>query len=328
MRHLPPAAATVPGRASRRLPAAMVAALTALALLPGTGSARLSAQGAGSGASTVLRIAPAPRPLALGNALVAVTDPWALEYNPAGALAADWTVAAAYQGLPVGASAGAAAFSLPLGGARALGLSLRFVDYGEIEVIEPDPSLPVGHPTGETARGGEVTALAGGAVRLGPLRVGLAGRWLRVDVAGLVDDAFAADAGVTVALADWLHVAGSLQNLGGDLEAGRAAPLPRTVRAGAAMRRSLGPLDGLLTVEGRRREERTGLGAGLELAGGTDGIEAATRLGDESRAASGDAYSRLVFGGGIRLDRVTVDLAYRALGPLGSTRQVGIAYRF
>jgi hypothetical protein len=195
-------------------------------------------------------------------------------------------------------------------------------------VIEPDPTLPIGHPTGATERGGEVTLLAGGALGIGPLRLGLAGRWLRMDVAGLVGDAFAADAGAALAVTRWLQLGGSVQNLGGELEAGRAAPLPRTVRMGASARRAVGPVAALLAVEGRRREERTGVGAGLELAGGTAGIDAAARLGYESRSAPGDAYSRLVFGGGVRVDRLSVDLAYRALGPLGATRQVGIGYRF
>jgi hypothetical protein len=94
------------------------------------------------------------------------------------------------------------------------------------------------------------------------------------------------------------------------------------------LRGAVGPLDALLAVEARRREERTGMAAGVELAGGTAEIEAVGRIGFESRPHSGDAYSMMVFGGGVRIDRVAVDLAYRALGPLGSTRQVGISYRF
>jgi hypothetical protein len=309
----------------RHVAAVLVAAL---ALAPWDGSGGAAAQGAGSAASTVLRIPPGPRPLALGNALVALDDVWTIEYNPAGARPGATELAAAYQTLPVGASAGAAVLARPMGGTRALGLSVRFVDYGEIDVIEPDPTFPVGHPTGTTVRGGEVTMLAAGSVALGPLRLGVAGRWLRVDVAGLVDDAFAADAGATVAVASWLRLGAAAQNLGGELEAGRPAPLPRTVRMGASGRGSVGPLAGLVAVEARRREARTGVGAGLEVAGGTGGIEAAARLGYESRAAAGDAYARLIFGGGVRVDRLTVDLAYRALGPLGATRQVGVGYRF
>jgi hypothetical protein len=216
----------------------------------------------------------------------------------------------------------------PVGRGIALGFSTRFVDYGEIEVIEPDPTLPIGHPTGATATGGELTTLVGGVMKRGPLALGLAARWLRLDVAGLVDDAFAVDAGVALTAATWLDLGASVQHLGGEVEAGRAAPLPRTVRLGAALRRDHGPVAALLAVEARRREERSGVGLGLELTSGSETIEAVARLGYESRAAPGDAYARFVFGGGVRVERVTVDLAYRALGPLGATRQVGISYRF
>lgn len=285
-------------------------------------------QGAGSGATTVLRIPPAPRPLALGNAMVAVRDAWSLEYNPAAGAVSGATAAAAYQALPVDASAGAAVVAAPVGRSLTMGLSLRFVDYGRVDVLEPDPSLPIGRPTGETASGGEQTVLAGGSLRLGPVRLGLAGRWLRMDIDRLSDNAVAADAGLVVRVAPWLDLGASVQNLGGDVEAGRAAPLPRAVRGGAALHRDLGPVGALLAVETRRREARTGVGAGLELTGGSESIAAVARLGYESRAAPGDAYARFVFGGGVRVDRLAVDLAYRALGPLGSTRQVGVAYRF
>lgn len=310
----------------RFLPTAITAVVVATAALGAAPSA--AAQGAGSSASTVLRIPPGPRPLALGNALVAVQDSWSLEYNPAGSRVESAALAAAYQALPVGASAGAAVVAVPVKRAFTVALSTRFVDYGEIDVIEADPGSPVGQPSGATASGGEVTTLLGGAARWGPVAVGVAGRWLRLDVAGLTDDAFALDGGVSIVAVPGLTFGASVQNVGGDVAAGRAAPLPRTVRAGAAVERPLGGVGALLAVEVRRREARTGVGAGVEVRGGGGGVEGVARLGYESRAAPGDAYSRLVFGGGLRIDRIGVDLAYRALGPLGSTRQVGLSYRF
>ena len=56
---------------------------------------------------------------------------------------------------------------------------------GDVEVVEETGGSPVGTPTGGTASGGELTALAAYAFALGPVRLGLAGRWLRLDVAGL-----------------------------------------------------------------------------------------------------------------------------------------------
>ncbi len=140
-------------------------ALAAMALAP----APLAAQGAGSGATTILRVAPGPVPLSLGNAWVAVRAPQAMEYNPAG-LSGPGEVGASYQALPVGASAGSAILALPAGRLE-LGLSLRFLDYGTVDVIVPSGTLPVGERTGETATGGELSVLLGAAAPLGPVRL-------------------------------------------------------------------------------------------------------------------------------------------------------------
>lgn len=283
-------------------------------------------QGAGSSASTLLRVAPGPRPLALADAFVAVRDALALEYNPAATTADGLT--ASYQELPVGASAGASTVTFPAGPAT-LGVSLRFLNYGQIEVIESPDGVPVGEPTGELATGGELSAVVGGGIRLGPARVGLAGRWLHLDVAGLADDAFVGDAGVLVEPAKGFTLGASYQGLGTEVEAGRGAPVLRTVRFGGAIERWYGSvLKAILTVEGRQRESRLGAGVGLEVRAGTRRVEAAGRIGYETRPDPGDAFSSLVFGGGVRLDGLTVEFAYRALGPLGSTRQVGLRYRF
>lgn len=287
----------------------------------------VAGQGAGSAATVVLRLVPSPRGLALGGAMSAVGDAFALEFNPAATGLAPARAAAAYQALPVDVVAGAAAFGFGApGGAAAF--SLRFVDYGEVDVLEEGGGSNVGVPTGVTATGGEVTALGAYALVAGPLRLGLAGRWLRIDVAGLTDDAFAADLGALLTPVEWLALGIAVQNVGPDVEAGRAAPLPTTVRVGTRLSRAMGPLQALLAVEGRRREERNGLGVGLEVGAGSPSLRADARVGYETRGAAGDAYSRLVFGGGVRVDRLGVDFAYRALGPLGATKQVGLSLLF
>lgn len=283
-------------------------------------------QGAGSQASTLLRLAPGPRPLSLGNAFVAVRDPVAFEYNPAAVRSA--AITASYQELPVGATAGAAGATFGVGPTD-LGVSLRFVNYGMIDVVEPVDGGPIGRPTGETAMGGELSALVGGAVQVGPARLGLAGRWLQLDVAGVADGALVADAGVVLEPTAGISVGASIQGLGQELEAGRSAPVLRTVRFGAAVERWYGDyIKAVLTVEGRQRESRLGAGAGLEVRGGTRTFEAAGRVGYETRPDPGDAFSPLVFGGAVRLEALSVEFAYRALGPLGATRQVGLRYRF
>lgn len=286
----------------------------------------LSAQGAGSGATTILRVAPGPRPLALGNAYSAVRSPLSLEYNPAG-LAGPAGIGASYQALPVDASAGSAILAGSVGRAT-LGASLRYLDYGDVAVIEPDGNVPVGRPTGETASGGEVSVLLGGAVAVGPARLGLAGRWLRQDVAGLTDDVLAVDAGLLLSVTERVDIGAAVQHLGPDIEAGRSAPLPRTFRLGAAGRAEVAGLEVLVTGEVRQREERQGGGLGVELSRGWGDAEAALRLGYETRPDPGDAFAPLVVGGGVRLGPLTAEIAWRSLGPLGTTRQLGLGYRF
>lgn len=309
------------GRGGRGVVAVAALALVAAfgALPPGA-----AAQGAGSSASTLLRLAPGPRPLALAEAYVAVPDPLAIEYNPAATTPGG--LAAGYQKLPVGASAGASMVTFSAGPA-ALGLSLRFLNYGEIEVLEPSDG-PIGTPTGLTATGGELSALLGGGVSLGPARLGLAARWLHLEVAGLSDDALVGDVGVLVEPFRGLTIGAAFQGFGQTLDAGRSAPVLRTLRVGAAVERWYGrAVKVVLSVEGRQREERLGGGAGLEVRAGGERLEGALRIGYEVRPDADDAFSPLVFGAGVRLDRLTAEFAYRALGPLGSTRVLGLRYR-
>lgn len=308
--------------AHRRSIAALLGALTVSAAL----QAPLAAQGAGSEATTLLRVAPGPVPLSLGNAYSAVRGPLALEYNPAG-LSGPHGFGASYQALPADVSAGSAHLTRRYGRISA-GVSLRFLDYGQVAVVERHGSLPTGRPTGETASGGELSALVGASVPFGPLRVGAAGRWLRQDVAGLTDQTVAADAGVLLAVTGNVDVAASVQHLGGDVQAGRPAPLPRTVRLGATVRGQHAGLRFLLAVEAREREERRGAGVGVEIARGWEDAEAALRLGYETRPDPGDVFSPLVVGAGVRLGPLGAQLAWRSLGLLGATRQVGLSYRF
>ncbi len=301
-------------------------AFVLLALLAAAPGSTAAAQGAGSGATTILRVAPGPVPLSLGNAYSAVRAPLALEYNPA-ALDGPHGFGASYQALPGDASAGAAHLTRPFG-RLSMGASLRFLDYGGVAVVERSPSLPVGTPTGETATGGELSALVGASMAFGPLRAGAAGRWLRQDVAGLSDQAVALDAGLLLALTSAVDIGASVQHIGPRLEAGRAAPLPRTFRLGAAVRGRVAGVDLLVTGEAREREERRGAGMGVEVTRTWGDAEAALRIGYETRPDPGDAFSPLVLGGGVRLGPLGVHLAWRSLGPLGATRQAGLTYRF
>jgi hypothetical protein len=306
----------------------------ALALLL-LGGAPLRAQdGAGSSAAILLQLAPAPRPLALGGAYAALgSDAYALFYNAAGLAGASRAVGAAYQAYPVGVAAGSLAGVLPFGH-FSLALGVHYLDLGEVEVLEPDPAYAGqrGRPTGETVGGGEVVASAGAAVAItSALAVGVAGKLLHVGLAGESDAGLAADVGASAGLLGGrLRVGAALQNLGPAVGPGRAAPLPRMLRAGVALELgAAGPgIRTALAAEAVHLEGRASLAAGLEL-GYRDGrgLGVLGRAGFDARARERDAASPVAVGGGIVLGGFRVDYAYRAVGPLGGTHHFGFTFR-
>ncbi|HEY8468453.1 MAG TPA: PorV/PorQ family protein [Longimicrobiales bacterium] len=297
------------------------------------GAAPLGAQdGAGSSAAVLLQLAPAPRPLALGGAYTALgSDAYALFYNAAGLAGAGRAVGAAYHAYPVGVAAGSLAGVLPIG-RLSLALGVHYLDLGEVQVLEPDPAYAGqrGRPTGETVGGGEVVASAGAAVAItSTLAVGVAGKVVHIGLAEQSDAGVAADVGASAGLfGGRLRVGAALQNLGPAMGPGLPSPLPRTIRAGAALELgAAGPgIRTTLAAEAVHLEGRASFATGLEL-GYRDGRGRGflARAGFDARARERDAASPVTVGGGIALGRVRVDYAYRAVGPLGGTHHFGFA---
>lgn len=302
----------------------LVVAMLGVAAAPARGQ-----DGAGSSSAVLLQLAPAPRPVALGGAYAAVAaDPYALFYNPAGLAGRGF--GAAYQAYPAGVAAGSLAGALPFGRLR-LALGLHYLDLGEVDVLEPDPAYggQRGRPTGEVVGGGEVLAAGGVAFTLTPaLHLGAAAKALRVGLAGESGSGFAADLGAAAMLfGDRLRVGAAIQNLGPDLGPGRASPLPRTVRAGAAL--DLGGAAGLRTIlalDAVRVEGTTSIATGLEAGyRAAAGFAVLARAGFDGRARSHDAASPLTLGAGLVLGRFRLDYAYRGVGPLGATHHFGFS---
>lgn len=308
-------------------------ALGLLLALAGTAAAARAQDGAGTDGALVLQLSAAPRPVALGDAFVALADgPLALHYGPAG-LAGGTGVEFAYQTLPTDASAGLAGMAVRLG-PGVLGAGLAFVDYGDVVELVPDQAGLTGTPTGRTVGGGEVAVSVGYAVRFGPASVGGVARSLNIDVASLATVATAYDLGAAVALLQQrLTLAAALQNLGPDVAAGRSAPLPLQTRLGAALRLIDTPDRRLLlTAEARSLRSELDGGTPVTAAGGVEwamsvgGAWVAVRAGYRQKNTAGDAASAFAAGGGVRLGRWALDYAYRPMGPLGATQHLGLAF--
>jgi hypothetical protein len=305
-----------------------VGCVAALLLL---GGAPLAAQdGPGSSAAVLLQLAPAPRPLALGGAYTALgSDAYALFYNAARLAGVGRTVGAAYHAYPAGVAAGSLAAVLPIG-RFSLALGVHYLDLGEVEVLEPDPAYAGqrGRPTGETIGGGEVVASAGAAMAItSRLAMGVAGKVVHVGLAGESDAGVAADVGASAGLLGGrLRIGAALQNLGPAMGPGLPSPLPRTIRAGAAIELgAAGPgIRTTLAAEALHLEGRASFATGLELGYRDErGRGFLARAGFDARARERDAASPVAVGGGVMLGGLRVDYAYRAVGPLGGTHHFG-----
>lgn len=331
----------------RRCAAARCAALAArfagLAAAVGAGGlAPAAAQSDAEAGADVLALAPSPRATALGGAYAAGApgDPFALFHNPAGIAgpgpavrdgADGWVLGGAYRAHVGDAVSGslAARFAAP-GGAGAV--AVRYLDYGEVEEIVPDPAFggERGMATGARVRGTEVALSTAYALEAGPLALGAGLDLVRTDLAGLDDVAVAGAAGARVGL--WhgrLAVGAAVQNLGADAGPGRDAPLPRTYRGGVAL-----ALEQATRVRVRIAADAAGpwdrirpaLGAEVGLVG-TDGVVLEARVGWDGSVDAGDALAEWSYGGGLVLGVLVIDYAYRGVGVLGEAHQVGVRYR-
>lgn len=285
-----------------------------------------AAQEPGTTSGQLLGLRVAPRPLALGGAYAALADdPLAMFHNPA-ALAVARGAVLAFQTLPLDADAGLAAAAIRLG-PGALGMGLRFLDLGEIEVVEPDPTGVIGRPTGLTASAGDVAASLGYGLVVGIIRVGAVARVLHTAVADLSDSGAAFDVGVAAEPVPGLTLAAVLQNLGGELEAGRAASLPTAFRGAVGVALPAGDrVTARIGLEARVAEDRDALSGGLEMLYDAGAVRAMARAGIDGSVRSEDEAGPLVFGGGIELERFRLDYAYQTLGALGGSHHFSVGF--
>ncbi len=324
-------------------PAAFAARFVAFAFAAVAGGlAPVAAQSDAEAGADVLALAPSPRATALGGAYAAGApgDPFALFHNPAGIAgpgpavrdgADGWLLGGAYRAHVGEAASGslAARFAAP-GGAGAV--AVRYLDYGEVEEIVPDPAFggERGMATGARVRGTEMALSTAYALEAGPLALGAGLDLVRTDLASLDDIAVAGAVGARVGL--WhgrLAVGTAVQNLGSDAGPGRDAPLPRTYRGGVVLALDAAPrlrVRVAADAAGPWDRIRPALGAEVGLVG-TDGVVLEARVGWDGSVGEGDALEEFSYGGGLVLGALVIDYAYRGVGVLGEAHQIGVRYR-
>jgi hypothetical protein len=302
-----------------------------------------AAQSDAEAGADVLTLAPSPRATALGGAYTAGApgDPFALFANPAGIAGpggpedpggvAGWSVGAAFRAHVGDASAGSlAARFAGLGGATAV--AVRYLDYGEVEELVPDPAFggERGMPTGARIRGTEVALSGAWALEAGPLSAGAGFDLVRTDLAELQDVAVAGSAGARVGL--WggrVGVGAAVQHLGADAAPGRDAPLPRTYRGGLSLALgAAGPLRLRVAADAAGPWDRLRPAVGAEVGiAGTDGVLLEARGGWDGSVEGEDALEALSWGGGLVVGDLAIDYAYRGIGVLGAAHQIGVRLR-
>lgn len=290
-------------------------------------SGRLAAQTEGS---VLTLLAGSTRSAALGGAGAAlVGDAGAIFANPAGiATIRHLGLEGSYEPYLAGSVLTTAAIALRVT-RFTWGFGAQTLDYGSEPVIVPDPATGGrrGMATGETFHPYEALAATSLVYRRGFVAFGVTAKYDRQQIGAEVNDAWAGDVGMAIAVFDIMAVGVSVQNLGGDL--GDGALLPRRTRAGLTLNYTdpEGTLRLLTTLEGQwTRDRRAVLIQGLEAGIVTGGVGLVARLGYATRPAVTDA-SRVTFGGGVVLGRLGMDYAFQAYEALGGgTHRVGLRW--
>lgn len=187
-----------------------------------------SAQDAGI---PVLRLGPFAEHAALGDTYTAyVSGPASMYGNPAGLAAAGVNSAAlSYQSWIGGTSIYGVSARFRAGNRSGVGVSFAMFDSGDLEARDrPGPADPFAVQY--------VSISAGYAMQFGPMRAGLAGKFLSERIYTESANGLAFDAGIQASFFDdYLMVGASVHNIGSMDELGiEATPLPAMVRIGAA----------------------------------------------------------------------------------------------
>jgi hypothetical protein len=267
--------------------------------------------------------------MAMGGAAGAAEGPAALFDDVAGLERLGGAASLALQRHVGGTRAATAAVSYGTGRWTAAA-GVHLLDYGEIDEIVPDPASggEIGVPTGARLAAADFALAAGLARRIGRVRVGVATRLVRQQVAEASGNAVAVDAGVRVPVIAGAILSAGVQHLGGRLElSGREAQLPAVWRAGVASPavHIMGGADLRVVAEvsDGRGSELVAAGGGEIAWGLTPNLDLAGRVGVRA-VPDGDEGSPLTFGGALSGERIGLSYAYRGYGALGGVHRVGV----
>jgi hypothetical protein len=285
-------------------------------------------------AAVILELPASARGLALGGAMTAVGEDDALIfYNPAQlatvrALAASLSLQRYLESTSLAALSAAARL-----GPGTAAIGLQSLSYGSVDVVIPDCvnfGCERGEPTGATASAGDFVATVGYAAQVRGARLGAAAKVVHQTIAGESGTTGAMDVGAAVKVVPHLTLAAAVQNVGGTMRVGGSSgPLPRTVRAGAALTVDRAPL-GLL-ISGDVAEVREGApraSGGVELTWrATRAVALIGRAGAAQRVAASDARAA-TFGGALHVGHFAIDYGFQGFQALGSSsHRFGIGYR-
>lgn len=303
--------------------------LPILLLLAGAAACAASS-GEGVSGAQFLRIGPAARPSALGEAGAAAAGAQALFYNPAGLAASagtevflsqtQWLQDVNYSSL---------ALSRKVSGG-ALGFSANY-----LSVPATDKYDNLGNNLGDQYSASDLAAGFGFAAELDEKTAfGFAAKFVSSRLEDSRASGAAFDAGARyAALPGRLSLGAAVQNAGGGLKyESESAPLPLTFRAGGEY------VFQLQEAEGRRqsvaalldgtylKDSGAGTGAGLEYASESESGSFALRGGWHTTGAGKGAG--LTLGLGISSQAYMLDYSYSAMGDLGQAHRLSLTLRF
>jgi len=305
--------------------------LAALVALVAAGAAAAAQENGGARSALVLELPSSARAVALGGAFAAVGgDDAALFHNPAQLAtlprrAAALSVQRHVASSTLGALSGAARLR-----AGVVALGIQTLSYGSVPEVVPDPATggERGTLTGGSVSAGELAVTAGYARAVGKVRLGLTGTVVHQRVADAGGAAAALGAGAAWDPLPWATRGAAVQHVGRGVRlAGTRAPLPRTVRAGTALRALDRGAHGVLVVAELQQVARDA----PRWAGGVEGWwrpRGDVRVAGRAGAVAGDesAGDPIAVGGSLAARGLALDYAYRGFDALGATHRVAVRW--
>ena len=281
-------------------------------LLPAAGFSFASVQQEGSA-----------RAIGLGSTYVGIAEgSTTLLWNPAGlAKLLDAEISLHHTSALVGANQEMAVLGLPLGAGNGLGLALNYEDNGVFDGRDVN-----GAATGDFSSRAYGANLGWGFKGPGSLSLGVAAKANRQDIAGTAMDAFALDLGLLWDLGSDASLGVAYTNLG---PAVNGFQLAQGLRVGASSYvGKCSNFQWLLAVsaESLTRGENS-FHFGLEhTLYHLLSLRAGYAVDVPAPVVNG--LVGLTLGGGIALDKFSVDYAYVPLGELGNMQRVSLTYNF